>query len=75
MVAAASEALPEFVRMRRQDNDACKARANCLKPKEISLTARHFDLPCEPNCLKVKTIARTDVRAAAKHVGQERWQA
>jgi DNA-binding MarR family transcriptional regulator len=38
-------------------NDACKPRANCLKPKEISRVASRFDLRAGRNYLKVKMIA------------------
>jgi DNA-binding MarR family transcriptional regulator len=42
----------------------CKPRANCLKPKEISMTMRRFDLQRGANYLKVKTIAEPEMRPA-----------
>jgi hypothetical protein len=61
--------------MRRQNDGACKGRASYLKPKEIAPMARHFNLPGEPNCLKVKMIAKAGLRAAVTHPRRERWQA
>jgi hypothetical protein len=63
MVTAASEVRRSLPRGEVRDMtsgcDVCKARANCLKPKEIGATMRRFDLQGAANCLKVKTIART----------------
>jgi hypothetical protein len=56
-VPAASEAA---ARLKPSPQTACKPRANCLKPKEISMTARRFDLRRAANYLKVKTIAEAE---------------
>jgi hypothetical protein len=68
-VAAASEAA---ARRRPSQGTACKPRANCLKPKEISKIPRRFDLRRAANYLKVKTIAEAGTRPAprAKYDGK-----